>query len=305
MYVFIMNPLSGNGKAKKIFKELQSLSFMTKQNVKLFSTKNNDQLSEIANEIKRTIQNGESIRLIIIIGGDGTIHQLVNFLHPIDIPIAYIPGGTGNDFARGIQLKGTPVQVLTDAIEKQEINEYWLGRYKTEEAGERYFVNCLGLGFDAVVAKRANESKIRKLLNLLRLHSFIYVIALIQELITYKPIHLTLNIDGVKQRYENVLFITVNNHPYFGGGMKINPQANNNSGELSLILVEMLPKWKILTFFSTVFFGKHTFFKEVHLLKGKHIIIETDEKFPYQVDGEIAYTKTVSVSIDDKPLLLK
>lgn len=308
MYVVILNPQAGNGKAKKIFQQLQKQNFFREGTYQLFVTEYEGHLEKIAEQIAQLATKGAKIELIIVIGGDGTMNELVNAM-PMrlrDIPITYIPGGTGNDLARGIGLTGTPEEIMQRIINKQrKPQRYWLGRYTTVEEGTRYFVNCLGFGFDAVVARRANQSGLRRMLAPLRLQKLIYIFALFRELFAYKPITVTLELDGKQQHFERALFLTVNNHPYFGGGMKINPQANNNGNQLSLIVVDMLPKWKILALFGIVFFGLHVHLKEVHLLDAATIVIKSKKKLPYQVDGEIYYTKQTTITIAEQPIIIK
>lgn len=308
MYVVILNPQAGNGKAKKIFQQLQKQNFFREGTYQLFVTEYEGHLEKIAEQIAQLATKGAKIELIIVIGGDGTMNELVNVM-PMrlrDIPITYIPGGTGNDLARGIGLTGTPEEIMQRIINKQrKPQRYWLGRYTTVEEGTRYFVNCLGFGFDAVVARCANQSGLRRMLAPLRLQKLIYIFALFRELFAYKPITVTLELDGKQQHFERALFLTVNNHPYFGGGMKINPQANNNGNQLSLIVVDMLPKWKILALFGIVFFGLHVLLKEVHLLDAATIVIKSKKKLPYQVDGEIYYTKQTTITIAEQPIIIK
>lgn len=308
MYVVILNPQAGNGKAKKIFQQLQKQNFFREGTYQLFVTEYEGHLEKIAEQIALLATKGAKIELIIVIGGDGTMNELVNVM-PMrlrDIPITYIPGGTGNDLARGIGLTGTPEEIMQRIINKQrKPQRYWLGRYTTVEEGTRYFVNCLGFGFDAVVARCANQSGLRRMLAPLRLQKLIYIFALFRELFAYKPITVTLELDGKQQHFERALFLTINNHPYFGGGMKINPQANNNGNQLSLIVVDMLPKWKILALFGIVFFGLHVHLKEVHLLDAATIVIKSKKKLPYQVDGEIYYTKQTTITIAEQPIIIK
>lgn len=308
MYVVILNPQAGNGKAKKIFQQLQKQNFFREGTYQLFVTEYEGHLEKIAEQIAQLATKGAKIELIIVIGGDGTMNELVNVM-PMrlrDIPITYIPGGTGNDLARGIGLTGTPEEIMQRIINKQrKPQRYWLGRYTTVEEGTRYFVNCLGFGFDAVVARRANQSGLRRMLAPLRLQKLIYIFALFREIFAHKPITVTLELDGKQQHFERALFLTVNNHPYFGGGMKINPQANNNGNQLSLIVVDMLPKWKILALFGIVFFGLHVHLKEVHLLDAATIVIKSKKKLPYQVDGEIYYTKQTTITIAEQPIIIK
>lgn len=83
----------------------------------------------------------------------------------------------------------------------------------------------MGFGFDAEIAATSNASKYKGLLNLLRIGKFSYVIALIQILIRFKPQEIEVEIDGENRIIQDCWMITIANHPYYGGGMKIIPDA--------------------------------------------------------------------------------
>ena len=83
--------------------------------------------------------------------------------------------------------------------------------------------------------------------------------------------------DGKICRYEKVWFVTVSNQPFFGGGMKIAPKADPTDGCSDVTIVHHLSRLKLLFVFITVFFGKHTRFKEVVQYKGKKISIKSDD----------------------------
>ncbi|MGR3765411.1 diacylglycerol/lipid kinase family protein [Rossellomorea sp. NS-SX7] len=149
-------------------------------------------------------------------------------------------------------------------------------------------MNNIGVGFDALIAQKANASPLKKKLNRWSLGKLIYPILLCRETFTFTPFQVTIEIDGVKQTLERVWFITISNQPYFGGGMKIAPEASPNDGELDLTIVSGLSKWKLLFLFISVFFGKHTELKEVHTLTGSNITIGSGEGVPVHADGDFA-----------------
>ncbi|MFC0270349.1 diacylglycerol/lipid kinase family protein [Metabacillus herbersteinensis] len=126
-----------------------------------------------------------------------------------------------------------------------------------------YFVNNLGVGFDAEVAKMASELSWKKILNGLNIQSLTYVIALIKSIFTYSPSSITLTVDEEIHEFTNVWFVAVSNHPYYGGGMKIAPTANPTDGKLTITTVHNLSRMKLLLLFVTVFFGKHIGLRKV------------------------------------------
>lgn len=304
MYIVIVNPTAGNGKAKKIFDHIRHSTYLKNDTI-FYTTQYSGHVAKIVEEIEQYKKDGLQIDLLFIIGGDGTINEVINALPHYDIPITYIPGGTGNDFARGINCDKHPDKIIEQAIKNRREITYWLGHYETSESDKKKFVNCLGFGFDAVVAKSASTLSIRNVLSILHLDSLIYLFALLRELITYNPLQITVCIDGEKRQFSNVLFLTVSNQPYMGGGMKINPDAQNNKDIFSVIVVDSIPKWKVFLLFGTVFFGKHVLFKEVHTFQASEITISSKSKLPCQVDGEYTELHVTTVKKFGSPLKIK
>lgn len=304
MYIFIVNPVAGNGKAKKIFESVRDLPIL-QNNSKYFISEYPGHINEIVREIELQKEQGEPIHVLFVIGGDGTVHEVVNALNHQSIRICYIPGGSGNDFSRGIDSYKQPNEIIERAILDEMEQTYWLGTYRTENGSLNKFVNSIGFGFDAAVVKRARTLSIRKLLRWLKLDQLIYLFALLRELITYQPLELTLSLDEEEKTFKRVLFATVSNQPYMGGGMKINPEANNNKETFSILVVDHIAKWKVFLLFGTVFFGTHVLFKEVHTFKAKQVFISARKKIPYQVDGEYGELSTTTINKHAIPISIK
>src|SRR5690625_6965265 len=88
------------------------------------------------------------------------MNEVLNGVNVFDIPVSFIPGGSGNDFARGVPLDKNPNKILHNIISKDKKTSYSLGQYYLKSEKEiRKFINCIGFGFDAVVAKSANRSE--------------------------------------------------------------------------------------------------------------------------------------------------
>lgn len=304
MYIFIINPIAGNGRAKKIHVKLLKDPEYVQLNPIYYYTEYSGHAEIIAAEIKETI-DGQLVEGIVIIGGDGTLHEVMNGMKLHDVPISFIPGGSGNDFARGFRLKKDPKETLYAIKNNVKTLDYWLGVYETNQIKDNYFVNCIGFGFDAVVAASANNSRYKRLFNRLYLSPIIYLFSLLKELLFYKPVSITVEMDGVEREFSQCLLFTVNNHPYIGGGMKVNPLAENNKDDYSIIVIDSISKWKVLVLFSTVFTGRHLRFKEVSTFKARQIKIQATEPVPYQVDGETSSTMKCSIKKTANPTIIK
>lgn len=300
LYAVIVNPVAGNGKGKKVYEKIRQSTYL-RDKTAYYVTEYKGHIAQIIPKIEKEHPN---VTLLFVIGGDGTVNEVVNALSNKGMRIAYIPGGSGNDFARGFNSLKNSNQIIQRAISEQKEATYWLCTYETKETNVRKFINCLGFGFDAVVSHSASRLSFRNVLSKLRLDSLIYLFALLRELFFYNPLHIRLTIDGKQRTFDRVLFLTINNQPYMGGGMKINPQAKNNDGHFSIIVVDSIAKWKVFLLFGTVFFGKHTSFKEVTILHGREVTITAAAHAPYQVDGEYGETKSATVKRNSEPIRL-
>lgn len=299
MYVFIVNPKAGKGKAKRIFEKIKETDSYQQINSEYYFTKYPGHGEKIAREIAR-----KSLpETIIVIGGDGTVHEVINGAGDYkNIRIAVIPGGSGNDFARSCGIKGNAAEIFENIIRGENSESYWIGQYTLNKQLKKNFVNSIGFGFDAQIANKANHSFYKHIFNFLRLGNVTYIIALIQVLIQFQPMQIELEVDGRPRKLQNCWMITCGNHPYYGGGMKIIPGAANRSDRISLIIIHEISKRKVITLFFTVFFGKHTSFKEVEVLEGRKIKVSSQHLLHVQVDGETAVCYQSQIEKNPTPL---
>jgi diacylglycerol kinase (ATP) len=297
---FIVNIAASNGKSLKVWKKTVQELEERRVNYRSFNTKYPGHATELAKQIAKMYE--DKVAGVICVGGDGTMNEVVNGLidHP-EIKIGYIPAGTGNDFSRGYSIPKSPEDALKLILKRMNkpIRKYDVGKASFEQSKKtRSFVNSLGIGFDAEVSKVANESKIKKYLNQLGLGFLSYVVALLKILFTYELTNVTITIDGNIYRYHNVWFVTISNQSYYGGGMKISPNARPNDGILNITVVHNLSRLKLLAVFVSVFFGKHVLFKEVSLHTGEMIKVESEKPLLIHADGEQIAKTPVTVSIE-------
>lgn len=304
MYIFIVNPVAGKGRAEKIHARVMQDTRYKQLHTETYVTSYHGHAKEITEQIIKTYDL-QKIEAFIVIGGDGTFHEVVNGLGQKQVPISFIPGGSGNDFARGCAIPKKPQNALHQVFSNQQTVPYWLGTYVQDQNEKQMFVNCVGFGFDAVVTKAANRSRFKSLFNMLKLGNLVYLLALIRSLATYKPFAVTVDMDGMEKEFTNCFLMTVNNQPYFGGGMKINPKAINNGEHFSILVIDSISRLKIFALFSTVFTGSHLRFKEVQTFEAKQIKIKAPASIPFQVDGETGDLRHCFIQKKPVPLAVK
>ncbi|HEY4600215.1 MAG TPA: diacylglycerol kinase family protein [Cerasibacillus sp.] len=302
MYIFIVNPIAGNGKAKRVFSEIKQTELYHNINKMVYITEYDGHAEVIASEV---VKSTVMIEALIVISGDGTLHEVINgTVAEGDVPIAFIPGGSGNDFARGNHIKKKPLQIFRSIIEDEDSSPYWVGTFHFNGT-KRYFVNSIGIGFDAEVAKHANESVMKKWLNSIRLGRLSYLFALIKVLFSFKFFDVKLEVDGKQHLYKDCLLVLASNHQFVGGGLKILPEATIQGKHLSILIIHGISKLKILTLFSTVLWGGHIKFPGVSVLQAKKVKvghIKIDRPIYYQVDGETETFKACTITKKVKPV---
>jgi diacylglycerol kinase (ATP) len=236
---FIVNPAAKNGRCKKVWKRLEKILREKHIPYQAFFTEGQGDGKRIARKIMES--TGETAA-IIAVGGDGTVHEVANGVFPFKHGIVgYIPSGTGNDFSRGIHIPNHPRKALEHILlllKNHCFSTYDIGQFAGPHIREGLFVSNLGCGFDAQIARKANSSKLKSLFNRLALGKFVYGFYLMKELMFYQPAKVVLQIDGEEHLFERTWLVTISNHPYYGGGMKIAPPAKTDDGLFDIIVVD-------------------------------------------------------------------
>lgn len=303
MYVFIVNELAGGGKGRRIYEQLRQTELFQSLNRTCHFTKGPEDATKIMQQI---VKDYAQIKTIVVIGGDGTFHEVINGLDDQLVPVSLIPSGSGNDFSRGFGISGRPLTVLEKIVAGTDEKPYYFGEYIKDGAKKQQFINCIGFGFDAKVVSRTNKPRLRKVLNYFRLGRLLYVIALLQALIKFKPFNIDIELDGKKKTIINCWMVTITNHPYFGGGMKIIPGTKIEPTYFPVLVVHSIPKWKVLLLFITVFTGKHLNLKGVDLYKPvENFSMKTDQELLMQVDGELKRCQSCQVSKQTKANIIQ
>ena len=148
---------------------------------------------------------------------------------------------------------------------------------KTER---RFFVNCAGVGFDAAVVEAVE-----------RLPKFFggtipYVLGLLRCLFGYKSKSVVLKV-GRRLETKSVLSVVVANGCYFGGGMRMAPQAELSDSLLDVLTIGDMGKFEFLKTFPMVYKGTHITHPKVSMEKASQIKIESQEPFLVHADGEL------------------
>ena len=248
----------------------------------------------------------DGAELILVVGGDGTIHEVANgILKGEGKPpaIAVVPVGTGNDFYRMV---GGPRDLggALDALLERQVRDFDVGRV---QFGGRtsYFVNLLGVGVDVeVLRKRADYPRLGGLPQ--------YLIALLSVLVTFRPVSFRVSFRGNERGNEaeiiedRTILMAVTVGPSVGGGFLLSPDASPDDGLLDLFFVETLGMMKLARYIPKVIRGTH---QGVPELRQRRITAATirrsdEEPFFFEMDGERLPEPVKSLDLEVCPAVL-
>lgn len=284
MYYFIINPRSRSRKGLEIWGQVQRELQRSKVVYRYFFTKYRGHAGKLAAQVS-TLLNADDT--LAVIGGDGTMNEVINGLpHPVRFALGYIPTGSGNDFARGMDIPTETIPALNTILHPKRYKKMDLGCVTCGKR-KRLFGVSTGLGFDAAICYEALGSPIKRVMNKIHLGKLTYALLAVKQLFFFRPCDMELILDENRTlSLKKVYFAAVMNQQYEGGGFKFCPAADSADGYLDIITVTGLPKWKVLMMFPTAFFGRHTKIKGIHILRCRQIHIESKHRHHIHVDGE-------------------
>ena len=221
--------------------------------------------------------------MVIALGGDGTVHEVVNGLMKVprgQRPIlGIVPVGSGNDFAHAIGLHEKPDVSLVHALQG-EPGLVDLGLLSDESGRKEYFDNTLGIGFDAVVTIRSHK------LPLLR-GFLMYLTATIQTiLLNFSPMQLHVETDSETWDMPT-LMLTLCNGAREGGGFLVAPEASNEDGLLEYATIRKVSRLMMFRLVPEVMKGTHVHFKQVRMGTFHKMVVNSDRALYIHADGEI------------------
>lgn len=317
-YILLINQVSGNGNGKKTGAIIQNLLDEQKMSYESYYTEYAGHEAELAKELANSKLIGWNAEiksdyadklypLLVVIGGDGTLHQVLNQFYRMDkeIPVSYIPGGSGNDFARGINLPKDPQKAfwaIQRAKEPQIINTLTYEEKIQTETG--LAINNIGIGLDAAIVAATNDSMTKKTLNKYNLGSFAYIASIVKVLFTQKGFPILLEVNGEEFTFKKAFLCTTTNHPYFGGGVAIAPMAKATVSDIDLVVVERISMIKIFGLIIRLITNKLTTSKHYHHFTGHKLRIVSTVPEYGQADGEVMGLRPFDITFSTRPQLI-
>ncbi len=272
----ILNPKSGGGRAGRLREEIVRELGKSGVECKLYLTEAPGHARQLALDMAH---NGAQI--VAAAGGDGTIHDVANGLlsSGTQVPLAIIPTGTGNDFAKvvpGVDSRSGAYATIAAPV----IRNYDVGLAEWD-GGAEFFVNGMGTGIDVEV--------VRQILRLPALPGPVkYLLGLLRALAVYRPVTLRAALaNEVIER--SVMMFAVGNGICQGGGFYLTPQARPDDGLLDLCVVRAIRLWQVPLVLPRVLRGTHATHAAVTMRTLTNVRFETVGRpaLFFQLDGEL------------------
>jgi diacylglycerol kinase (ATP) len=277
----IVNPAAGAGKSGKLWPEIMGHFKGNGLRFDHHITEAPGHATELAREAAKA-----GYEMVVAVGGDGTIHEIVNGLYASgnlgDALLGIVSTGTGSDYVRTVGVSKNYKDACQSFL-KPKILSVDLGMVNYRQNGkemERLFVNFAGTGFDAEIVRRTT-------------HQFKYLGALpsylmgaLTTLITYRNKEVLLKLDG-QESIRKVCTVIMNNGRYGGGGMYTAPGADLSDGLFDVMIVGDISKPDFMVSLPRLYKGTHVTHPKVTMKLAKTIEIESRKKMALQADGEL------------------
>ncbi|QKW05565.1 YegS/Rv2252/BmrU family lipid kinase [Streptomyces sp. NA04227] len=272
--VLLVNPASAKGSSAAIADRAAELLRAAGHQTHLISgTDAQDSLAQAHKEV------AAGAKVLAAVGGDGTVHLGTQAVAGTGVPLAVIPAGTGNDFARmlGIPRGDTAAaaRLITDGVPRT---------LDLARCGDTWYATVLTSGFDAAVSHRVNTLRWPR-------GRARYQLAIGIEAFRLRPVPFRIRVDGETVEEEATL-VAVGNTAYYGSGLKICPGAVPDDGLLDVTLVRAAGRLKLARLLPRMRQGTHVSDPLVRTFRGREVEIGAPGAFAY-ADGEF---------IDDLPL---
>lgn len=291
MLHFIINRKSKTGNGKKVWLEVKE--YLKEHDIPYVAhvTESQGHAKKIAKELS---QFPDEIVRIVVIGGDGTVNETVNGIQDFEkVRFGVIPSGSGNDFVRGLGLKGSPVDHLKRIVESKEDQVIDLGcvtrlkKETNEKLESRLFAISSGFGMDAMVGTRNNDSRIKKVLNKVGLGKLSYVLLTIYTLFSMETFSLKANFAGEEKEWKKTIFIASMNCSAEGGGVQMAPRSSFRDGKISFCCIHGIPKFLCFFLLPLLVIGKHEGIKGIEMIDCEKCEMHTDLPAIVHTDGEL------------------
>jgi YegS/Rv2252/BmrU family lipid kinase len=294
--LIVMNPRARRGIGRGFFKSLKE---------KLGDPQIDLCYGTSPKSVRATVATAEidGYDMVIAVGGDGTVNEVINGMAGCRVPLGIIPAGTANDLANHYGLPHD-TQKAIEILSRNNICELDLAR-----VNGRYYSTAGGIGLPSEVADTVNSIRVRGGLGrfLARvLGSLVYIFVTLRAISRRKNQHniVAISCNG-RTRVMDALAVMVANQPRLGKRFKMSPDANNHDGLLDICLIENSKnRLQVLGLFVRILRGTHVNLPWVSIFRAARLTIRSEKPEAYFGDGEILDEKLL-YDIEVRPRALR
>jgi len=238
--------------------------------------------------------------LVVSVGGDGTLNEVVNGLVDADgragAALGVIGTGRGRDACANLGLPADPALAARRLVTGVEA-AVDLGAAVWRDGTRRYFVNACGAGFDAVVARRVAARG--------GSGTVPYVRGVLEALRAQRPVPIEIELDGAPAWAGPVTAAVVANGARYGGGMRIAPAADPADGVLDLVVLGALGRLELVWWLPTVYRGEHLAHRRIFTRRAREVVLRAAAPLPTHLDGEATPPTPVTLRVAPGALRLR
>jgi diacylglycerol kinase (ATP) len=297
--VFVVNPASANGSTRRRWPEIAHRAAELGLTGETYLSERQGHARELA---RRAAEEGA--RLVVAVGGDGTVNEVVNGLLEVegDRPeLAVIPRGTGTDFVRHFRiptkLEGAVEAAVSGGLRTIDAGRITYRSWSGDDVGA-WFVNSASAGMSGAVAQRANSSS--KALG--GKASFLY--ATLAVFARWHASEMEVEVDD--ERRSGLMYdVIVANCRYLGGGMAMTPDAEPDDGLLDVLLIGDISRRDLAVTLPKVYRGTHLPHPKAEALRGRRVAVRAPTPLPVELDGEQPGTTPATFEIVPAALRLR
>lgn len=288
MLRFIVNPAAKSWRGRSCMERIAAALEAASIPFEAVETSRPKETGELAEKLSQM----EDTKVLGVIGGDGTLDELVSGNTALYPPIFYVPFGSGNDFARGIKLKvhGDNAPDLAVDMSSLTPRSVDIGLACAKGQKPRRFIVSGGIGYDAAVCWDLEKGKMKRILNKFHLGRLCYLAIGIKNMFTCPLVEgeLLINDGEEKIPIKNLAFMSAQNLPYEGGGFHFAPKALSHDGLIDLCIVMPRNHFMFIFYlFCSLFKGAHIKRKGVRYIQCRSARLSLQQPLYYHTDGEI------------------
>lgn len=299
----ISHPRSGNGKGTIILKEVMQILDGFQLEYINYQTNYATHANLLTKEMIHS-SGDRTIDYLLVIGGDGTLHEVVDTLQESkrNIPITYIPAGTGNDFHRTWYPKAGPREIIEGMLFNRQVQDIPIFLFENHLSNRQgTVINSYGLGLDALINARAKANLASVSPSVAKLYhrfNLAYLKAIVESLNTIPHFCLEYTMDGTTYLVDDASMVLVMNTPYIGGGIRLDNRTQPRAHELSLVIYHDITSDAVRDIIPRVF-KSHDYQSSPYInqISGQHLRLKVaHDSVLSQVDGETIQQGPIDLS---------